>query len=538
MRKLPALGSGLFDFDQPASPFPLSSGLFGQGMPTQQQIDAAPAAAAPSFEDKLNGLISNPAFILGMNLLGASRQPNPWGTALQGTLQATSQIAKGKRDQEQMEISRQNAATQQELARLSRERMEAEMPIAQARLAHDQQKMAFEAEEAKRKAAFQQMVQGMIGNGGLFGEGAPPQPTPAMQQGMPPQPMAAPAASPAWGQINAATQAAEPSRLSERLAILNQELQNETDPNNQAALRREINNVMASGMPQQGAPAPIAPQQGGSPDWQRIARTGAMLGMIDPKTGGNLIDYAKLLQPQNTPAGSYRVGPNGAEYLPNPDAQARIAVDQQRLAMDQNREQRAGVEAGRKVNTENAEVHSAYRATDMSLTRMEEAANELAKHKGLGSMAGWSGFVGLNKLPGEGRDATAKMESLKSKLVINTLGELKKLSSTGASGFGQLSEKEGMRLESLIANLEAAQSEPQLREAMANVAAFARETKTMLHETYKSLPGSAGRPLDNSNVRPEADAGKALSLDDYLNKHRPKRSDTAISPREAVGRIR
>lgn len=641
MRKKPkpALGSGLFEFDpqqQPQTPFALGSGLFGQGMPTPDEIastpdgatvapGAAPAEGGNPFDEKVSGLLNSPAFILGMNLLGASRSDNPWGTALQGTMAATGQMARSKREQQRIDqeqarfqqeqafrqsqeerqsqqfdrsnaVATRNAETQETLANLSGQRLglenqelAAKIPFMQAQVArmqgqtvHEGQKMTLEGQKAQREAQMQQMVANMLGSGGLFGEGVPQQPVvapagPTGKFGTPNAILDGLSRTESSGNPNAlgpvlpdGTRAMGEFQFRPSTVDMLGKQGMKFDPMNPAQARDAADFYMNNLTQQHGgdlskalaayggfvnkdpseyirkvtgqAPAPQAPQQGGSPDWQKIARSGAALGMLDPKMGGNLLDYAKLLQPQNTPAGSYRVGPNGAEYLPNPDAQARLQLDTQRLGMDAGKEQRAGVEASRKVTKENADMNAGFRAADMSLQRLEELSTDLGKSKGLDVVGGWSGAVGMHKIPGEGRDAAAKLETLKSKLVVSALGDLKKLSETGASGFGALSEKEGQRLETLIVNLEAAQSDEQIRAAVGKIGEFSRESRSLLRQHYKSLPGADPAALDTSGAtaarQNPGTSTSPLSLDEYLGKHRPKRSDTAISPREAKGTIR
>jgi hypothetical protein len=56
------------------------------------------------------------------------------------------------------------------------------------------------------------------------------------------------------------------------------------------------------------------------------------------------------------------------------------------------------------------------------------------------------------------RDAQNALETVKNQVLLTTLGKLKALSATGASGFGALSNQEGKILQNSIANLETAQT--------------------------------------------------------------------------------
>lgn len=69
------LGSGLYDMPEQPSAFGLGSGLFGQQMPAPQQSTGG-----------LMGLFGDPKLQMGMQLLGAARSPNPWGTMAQSLM--------------------------------------------------------------------------------------------------------------------------------------------------------------------------------------------------------------------------------------------------------------------------------------------------------------------------------------------------------------------------------------------------------------------------------------------------------------------
>lgn len=70
---------------------------------------------------------------------------------------------------------------------------------------------------------------------------------------------------------------------------------------------------------------------------------------------------------------------------------------------------------------------------------------------------------------GQSKTLASYIDTLKSVLTVENLKQLKELSATGASGFGQLSDREGEILASTIAKLDASMSEPVLRENLAIV---------------------------------------------------------------------
>ena len=60
----------------------------------------------------------------------------------------------------------------------------------------------------------------------------------------------------------------------------------------------------------------------------------------------------------------------------------------------------------------------------------------------------------------------AALDRLKSRVVVDLIAEMKQQSRTGATGFGQLSEREGLLLERAAAQLDQAQTEDQVRDVL------------------------------------------------------------------------
>ena len=78
-------------------------------------------------------------------------------------------------------------------------------------------------------------------------------------------------------------------------------------------------------------------------------------------------------------------------------------------------------------------------------------------------------MIARNVGMGEVTNRQAAMDRLKSRVVVDLVGEMKAQSRTGATGFGQLSEKEGMLLEQAAAQLNQAQSEEQIRTVLTDM---------------------------------------------------------------------
>jgi hypothetical protein len=107
-------------------------------------------------------------------------------------------------------------------------------------------------------------------------------------------------------------------------------------------------------------------------------------------------------------------------------------------------------------------------------------------------------------------DAEADIETLKSQTFLNKLQEMKEASTTGASGLGGLTEKEGDKLVNSVQSLRTKQSEKQFRENMT-------EVQRLLLKNRKNLADKYGVPditPDTPNVEPGADEINSL-VDKY-----------------------
>ncbi|WP_293705561.1 hypothetical protein [Stenotrophomonas sp. UBA7606] len=97
----------------------------------------------------------------------------------------------------------------------------------------------------------------------------------------------------------------------------------------------------------------------------------------------------------------------------------------------------------------------------------------------------------------DAKGANALLETIKSQMLINTLQSLKAASSTGASGFGSLTEREGDALRAAIANLTTAQSHEDLDSAIGQV-------ENVLTRSQRQLSASA--PRQAAPDRPQTNA--------------------------------
>lgn len=598
MRQLKRLGTGMFDFPPQPSPYALGSGLFGQAaMPPDIQAPAgagwisaeggqgygngmpmdigqpkqAPAGSSAAGEDKFTALLNNPMFQMGMNLLGASNQRNPWGTALQSTLAAQAQNAVGKRAEREAQLAerrlaqqaalaeqehalaQQTAATNarnadiaQQRANQEQQQLEAQLPLWQAQAQSYGAQADLRGQEhqlAQRQFEQQQMLMQRLMpqlGGGLFESRAPQA-----------SPMSAPTGpagrhgTPNWllDGLSRTESSNNPKALGPVLPdgtraegmfqfrpsttemLRKQGIQFDPfDPQGSrdaadAYLQQLVQanggdyskalaayggfktkdptpyiRKVTGGQPLPGAQTtpPAQAPQGADPS-VLLGQLGMAASVGGLKGGPQIMDYAKMLQPQAVAPGSFQRDPatGSLTQVPDPKGQRQLELEERRVQTTEAAESRQATKDTKEQQAKMAGVDTAYNNARMSLERLDADADALLKHPGLDVVSGWSGQLGLHKIPGAGKDAAARLESMKSKLVVNTLQELKKLSETGASGFGQLSDKEGARLESYVANLEAAQSEKQMREAIGNIQKFARESRAAHEQQYRSLRGGA-----------------------------------------------
>ncbi len=77
------------------------------------------------------------------------------------------------------------------------------------------------------------------------------------------------------------------------------------------------------------------------------------------------------------------------------------------------------------------------------------------------------------------------LQTARDMLVVETIKNMKELSKTGATGFGQLSEKEGSRLENAVGNLKIGQRKEDFDAALAEVKKVIKEVKKNARATYE-----------------------------------------------------
>ena len=136
----------------------------------------------------------------------------------------------------------------------------------------------------------------------------------------------------------------------------------------------------------------------------------------------------------------------------------------------------------------NADTAS-LQASEAALNRLAEQVN-LVKDSNLGRITGILGVA--PNVPGSaGSDAQSRLDALKSQVGFSVLQTLKDAARTGASGLGQVTEKEHVYLQQQLGNLTKAQSEKEIRRVLDDIARFTEGAKDRLRNAYNLKHGNA-----------------------------------------------
>lgn len=176
---------------------------------------------------------------------------------------------------------------------------------------------------------------------------------------------------------------------------------------------------------------------------------------------------------------------------------------------------------------------TAYDGASDQLDRLAATATALKAHPGLGGITGVRGMV--YNIPGtDAADAVQLLHTLKSQTTIDTMLALKNASKTGSTGFGQLSEAEGQKLQDSIAPLETAQSKESMTRSLDGIISYVAQAKKRLKEgldrdaigaaarasagptvtVTQGFKGGSALPLSRGAVAPAARTAPTTSLDD------------------------
>ncbi len=123
----------------------------------------------------------------------------------------------------------------------------------------------------------------------------------------------------------------------------------------------------------------------------------------------------------------------------------------------------------------------------------------------------------------DAKDARAALDNIKSRIVIDTLGKLKALSATGASGFGALSNQEATILQNSMASLDTDQSNAALKQSLTDIVNIMERTRNRLAGTEVSIEGADSGGAVEVTTQAEFDAlpSGALFIEDGVQYRKP-----------------
>jgi hypothetical protein len=143
----------------------------------------------------------------------------------------------------------------------------------------------------------------------------------------------------------------------------------------------------------------------------------------------------------------------------------------------------------KRTDQANAATASANRMM-ATFDQLDSAVEKLAQHPGLPRIVGISGV--LPNIPGgKAADAAALLDHLRNKVALDVLSEMRQLSQNGSSGLGQLTDREGKRLENSLAALSESQSIEQLQQQLAGIRQYIVEAKGRIAEAAALKTGNA-----------------------------------------------
>jgi hypothetical protein len=172
----------------------------------------------------------------------------------------------------------------------------------------------------------------------------------------------------------------------------------------------------------------------------------------------------------------------------------QLKVDEAKLKRDQEIRDRV------------ASVENARTAIDNALNTIDRVLVNPSLNDVLGSLEGGIFGTVKNILDDDAANAVADIETIKSQTFLNQLQALKNASTTGASGLGGLSEKEGERLMNAVQSLSRKQSEVQFTTNLKEMQRLLLKNRKVLSEKY----GMPDTLPDTPNV--QTDAGDIDSL--------------------------
>lgn len=217
------------------------------------------------------------------------------------------------------------------------------------------------------------------------------------------------------------------------------------------------------------APEPVAQQQGDPfADYRSAQRRAGAVRLLTGDVGG-MSDLANAREPKTLSPGQTVVGPNGEVFtVPEAPSTVRNAESAARnAAVNEATEARQLEKEARERRVGIAKSRSQFNSIQDSLDAAKKSIDDLITDKGLPSITGANAYTNFLAVKGgDAYRALAKLKSIQSKLVNDTLQSVRAASANGASGYGQFTVKELEVIQTYIENLDPGR--PDFVEALRN----------------------------------------------------------------------
>lgn len=170
--------------------------------------------------------------------------------------------------------------------------------------------------------------------------------------------------------------------------------------------------------------------------------------------------------------------------------QAENVRQEQELGLRKQAATQVAQEKTLKAAETKAKDRAAFDTVHSSAVSAERLTNELLKNPSFDQIFGRTGgLISPRLLSGDAMNAAASLETLKAKMLNDTLQAIRQSSINGASGYGQLDKTEGENLRQLVATLERAQTPEHARKSLVEIQKHLRKvsarSQDVYEETYK-----------------------------------------------------
>lgn len=180
----------------------------------------------------------------------------------------------------------------------------------------------------------------------------------------------------------------------------------------------------------------------------------------------------------------------GNEQVRIGQEQQGLSIRQQQADTEAERERRIAREKELEVKGQFAKDKAAHSAVTSAADRMEQAVDSLIKHPGLRSITGLSAITNPMAVPGSNAyGALRDLESLKAKIVNDTLQAIREASRNGASGYGQFTEKELQVVMDYVTSLDP--GKPDFVKGLEQVKDYAKSIRQRSSTLYEESTGKS-----------------------------------------------